>query len=256
MALLDRVGGAPRALDLVARRRLGVLAVAARLPRQEVDQGAPGLGQRCMARCLGLAHHRRHQRDGGALAPFRTGDRIVVPGLDRDLHGQVHPSKEGVARRQHVVAALEGALAVEPRQHAPVFSVARAHHHVHLPQAVIVPRLVGQLQGLDLVELQRLGRTGQRDLGGLVDHGFDRNGLELVDQHLAEPGRDPKLTGLGDRPAGDHAPRPVAHERDLQLAVGEHQPAPVAARHPRAPRATCRPGVATRARDRRSARGA
>ena len=130
--------------------------------REKVDERIARPRERGVAQCLGFAHEGWDQRDGRALAPLGAAQGVVVARFDGDLDGCERALEESIARPQAVSAAIVTGLAVEPREDASLLAVAAAKHQVHLAKAVVVARLVGDLDVARVEQL--LGAGGPLEL--------------------------------------------------------------------------------------------
>ena len=205
-----------RSPSLSARSGASSLANRSVKPSRTAQQGG-------VTRRFGFTHGHRDQGECLALSPLHAGRRVVVAGFDAHLHGQERAAQKGFARFDRVGPAGKLGLTVEARQGATVFSSAGTQDQIDLAQAVIITRLVAQLAAIEVPELDALRRTLELDARGLVRDGFDHDAFVLSNQYLAETRGDAELDIFVQHVAGDHAARAVRHERDVLLAVGEHQ---------------------------------
>ena len=141
-------------------------------------------------------------------------------------------AQERIAKPQDLPALVVGRLAVEVREHAPLFAGARAKDEVHLAQTVVVARLVAHRQVLLLVDEPRLARRALED-----DHRRQvRDGLQvervgIADGDLTEARDDAQPRAALERPARDDRARPVLDEGDLGRAVAQQEAAARVERH-------------------------
>jgi len=206
-------------LDLI----LGVVVAVLEAFGEQIGDGVAPAGDGGVAHRLPLADLRRQQDEGGALAPLGTGDRIVVERLDRHLHREVAVLQERVFGAELDAALVDRAAALFVAQLSADLLLAGAEHQGDLAQAVVVGRLPMD-RDAGMVE-QAFGRRGAFEAheGRVIGDGVDPKLERLGDADVAEACGHAQIRVVGDRPARDQGALAVVAERDLLLAVGEHE---------------------------------